>query len=147
MRPGPAGDIVPTRVNRPLDLRPGHLRPGPPAKPAPVQPSPRLRGGPTYGLILAAGIAAGVASATLAVGQWLVAAYAVVVLVFRLPSRVSFLIALAALALVPVFTIMGRGALAENYAVYAYFLLAIGVVAAVRELRRDDSGDVTKPRP
>jgi hypothetical protein len=78
----------------------------------------------------------GLASSSLAVGQWFVVLYAGVA-IWRLPSQVSFGLGLLTLVLVPIFTLLGRTILAENYAVYAYYFLVIGVVQAVWELRRD----------
>jgi hypothetical protein len=115
------------------------------AQPAPVRPGafrgirPRhqmLKSWLAYPAIVILATIIGLASSSLAVGQWFVVLYAGVA-IWRLPSQVSFGLGLLTLVLVPIFTLLGRTILAENYAVYAYYFLVIGVVQAVWELRRD----------
>lgn len=88
-----------------------------------------------YPLIVLLATVIGLASSSLAVGQWLVAIYAIFA-IWRLPSQLSFGLGLLTLVLVPAFTLLKREVLAENYAVYAYYFLVIGVVQAILELRR-----------
>lgn len=67
--------------------------------------------------------------------QWLIAVYAVAVLIFRLKSQISFFIALLFLTSVPVLLLIGHQSLANDYATYSFLLLVIGVVSATLELR------------
>ena len=71
------------------------------------------------------------------IGQLLVVVYGVVALIVRVPSRITFVLALAAFLFIATLQIAAAGASAAAMAVLAYGLLAIGVVSFAREARRD----------
>lgn len=82
-----------------------------------------------------AGVALGAAYSS-AVGQWLVLAYGIAVLVTRRTSRLSFGMALFLLITIPFFQAIGQTGIAENAAIYTYELLVIGTIQALVELRK-----------
>jgi hypothetical protein len=86
-----------------------------------------------YPLIAAAALGAAYSSS---IGQWLVLAYAVVVLVTRRSSRLSFGVALFLLITIPFFQALGQSGIAENAAIYTYELLVVGTIQALMELRK-----------
>lgn len=65
----------------------------------------------------------------------LILAYFGLTLIWRLTSRLAASFALLSLAGVPMFLILGREALAETFAVYAYYFLVITVVQEIVLLR------------
>lgn len=71
-------------------------------------------------------------------GRWLICAYAILVLVLRLNSRYTFLMALFALVMVPFLRAMNRELVSNSYATYTYLLLLIGVATAAVELWADN---------
>jgi hypothetical protein len=73
------------------------------------------------------------------IGQWLVAAYAVAVLLLRIDSRQPFIIALILLVAVPVFQVIGLPVFSQNVAIYAYETLVIGVIVAIIETSKNPS--------
>jgi hypothetical protein len=81
-----------------------------------------------YPLIAAAALGAAYSSS---IGQWLVLAYAVVVLVTRRSSRLSFGVALFLLITIPFFQALG-----QSGAIYTYELLVVGTIQALMELRK-----------
>ncbi len=97
----------------------------------------RLKTMGTNGLIVIAAVGLGLASIDTQIGQWVILAFGLSAITFKLSSRISFGLALAVLVMVPVFTTIQQKALAENYAVYTYYLLVIGVVTAAIELYRE----------
>ncbi|HUC20363.1 MAG TPA: hypothetical protein VMR98_02630 [Candidatus Polarisedimenticolaceae bacterium] len=68
------------------------------------------------------------------IGQWVVLAYAIVVLLFRIDSRQPFAGALILLVAIPTFQLIGLSYISENIAIYAYELLVVGVIRAIVEL-------------
>lgn len=54
-------------------------------------------------------------------------------IIFSLDSRISFLIALCLLLLIPLFLILEKKDLAETYSIYAYYFLVIWVVVSLYE--------------
>ena len=104
----------------------------------PARPKRRaLRGTLSTAGLIAVVLLTGTAAQTLAVGEVMIAAYAVYVLVRRVPSRTTFMLALVSLAAVAVMQIVGKDAmLASNFAVYAFLLAFVGVATLAREVRR-----------
>lgn len=126
--------------------RPVHVPPMRTSVPAPLRPS---RVGVTrqpvnraldriswlqYPLI---GIVALAMAYSTTVGQWLIAAYAVAVLLLRIDSRQPFIIALILLVAIPVFQVIGLPIFSQNVAIYAYECLVIGVVVAIIETSKN----------
>jgi hypothetical protein len=63
----------------------------------------------------------------------LIGIYFIVSLVYAFDSQRTFIVALIFLAMVAVSSAIGQAVPAENYALYAFYFLVIGLVAAVRE--------------
>ena len=88
-------------------------------------------------LIVVSAICIGLAIPLLIFGEIAIAAYAVIALVRRIPSRTSFLLALIALgAVVVLLLLQGQGSLSQNFAVYAFLLLTVGTISLALEVRR-----------
>ncbi len=89
----------------------------------------------TTGLVLVI-LAAGACAGVLAVGEALIATYAIYAFVRRLKSRTTFMLVLVSLATVMVLRATGKDAvLASNFAVYSLLLAFIGIVSLAREVR------------
>lgn len=69
-------------------------------------------------------------------GQIMVALYGIVALLRHVDAKISFGIALAMLLAIPLFQAIGRAAIADNAAIYAFELLVIGTVSAAIQLRK-----------
>ncbi len=72
------------------------------------------------------------------VGQWILLAYGIIVLLRRTDSRQPFAAALFMLVLTPFFIILKLPVFADNVALYTYELLVIGTIAAMAELWREN---------
>lgn len=85
-------------------------------------------GGLTFGLLIQSQTA----------GEILIGIYAIVaIFVLKLESRFTFALALAALVGIMVISLLKPGQpLANNFAVYAFLLLAVGTVSLAIETRR-----------
>ncbi len=70
-------------------------------------------------------------------GQIVVVVYAVIALIFKIPSATTFKMTLISLVIIPLTTTIDpEGDLANTFAVYAYLLLVAGLMCAVREFLR-----------
>ncbi len=76
------------------------------------------------------------AAANATVGQFIILGYALVVLIRRQPSQLSFGLALVLLVTVPLFQAIGQPSIAENAAIYVYELLVVGTIGAILELKQ-----------
>lgn len=85
---------------------------------------------------LFAGIAL-IASNNTTLGQYLILAYAILSLVLRKSSRITFGIALFLLVAIPVFQALNQPGVAQNIAVYVYELLVVGTIQAIIELYKN----------
>ncbi len=85
-------------------------------------------------LVTAVFIALGVYSQDLSRGQQAIAVYAVLALIFKLDSRLSFMLGLFGLVLT---AMLRQAPLAANFAVYTYFFLVIGVLSTINESWRE----------
>jgi hypothetical protein len=72
-------------------------------------------------------------SLTIELPTRLIAVYAAAALLYAIDSQRTILIALIFLALAPVWSALGRTTDAQNYAVYAFYFLVLGLVCAARE--------------
>ena len=91
----------------------------------------------TVWLVTGAAVA-GLAMFSVLAGQVAIAVYAVVALWRRWPSNQSFMLALVMFAgIITALVIPNFKDVADNLAVYAFLLLAIGTVSLAREARRD----------
>jgi hypothetical protein len=83
----------------------------------------------------------------IAVGMVLTGMYAAAALVLRIPSSVTFKVALLGLIVLPILTLADQQDLVGVYAQYVFLLLCIGTVTALREAWRSDSSfEVDLPR-
>jgi hypothetical protein len=64
----------------------------------------------------------------------LIGIYFVASLVYAIDSQRTFLVALIFLVMVAIWSALGQNVPAENYAIYAFYFLVIGLVSALREL-------------
>jgi hypothetical protein len=80
----------------------------------------------------------GIAVKSLTLGEIAIGVYFVYVLIKKVPSRNTFILALIALAGIVVLQIINgsESSIADNFAVYAYLLLVVGTVSMGLELRR-----------
>jgi hypothetical protein len=69
------------------------------------------------------------------IGQYLIAIFAVYVLVLRKNSQKTFIIALILLVSIPIFQVLKQPGIAENMAIYTYELLVVGTIQAIIELK------------
>lgn len=91
----------------------------------------------TAWLVVGAAVA-GLAMFSVLAGQVAIAVYAVVALWRRWPSQQSFMLALVMFGgIITALVIPNFKAVADNLAVYAFLLLAIGTISLAREARRD----------
>lgn len=117
---------MPRRVHRlpPTAARPGEHR---------VTSWQKVWGLAQYPLFATAAL---VAAANSTFGQLLVLGYALVVVIQRRPSQLSFGLALIILISVPLFQGIGQPGIAENAAIYVYELLVVGTISAILELKQ-----------
>lgn len=98
-------------------------------------------------LIIIGGMLAGFAIQSALLGQVLIVAYGVACLIYRIPSRVSFGLALAALSVTTgLLILMGNVMLSQTFATYTFLLLVVGVISLNRELKKE-GGRVYSRRP
>lgn len=91
-------------------------------------------------LIIGAGLVFGVIFQLLPLGQLAVILYGLIALLKKVPSRVTLIVALIILTLAGLMAVFGyRGFIAQNFAIYSYILLVVGVVSAALEQWRDRS--------
>lgn len=87
-------------------------------------------------LLLIIGAAGGFFAETLPIGLAMLAIYAVVALVTRIPSRTTFTLALLLLGGISAMLLLKPSMpLIRNFATYAFILLLIGAITLVREAR------------
>jgi hypothetical protein len=80
-------------------------------------------------------VASGLITPLLQNPHFVVLAYIPIALIFKLKSQISFTLALFFLILIPVLMVFKQEALAETYAVFCFYFLALGVIMAAVELR------------
>lgn len=88
-------------------------------------------------LFLLGALSLGLVVRSVVVGQIAVLVYAVLVFVYKIESRTTFILGLAALGVVLVSSLRGDSVLATAFAIYAFLLLAIGTISLAREVRDD----------
>lgn len=85
--------------------------------------------------IIAGGAVAGIVIQSAVVGQAVLALYAIVALIFRIESKLTFTIAFLMLCvMVGMLLFYTNSTLATNFAIYTFILLIIGVVSLLREV-------------
>jgi len=83
-------------------------------------------------------VAAGLFAQSGAFGQIVVVAYGITAYCMRINSRITFMLALAALGAMSIL-LLGKGdvAPAQNFATYTFLLLVVGVMSLGRELKKE----------
>ncbi len=72
--------------------------------------------------------------------NWVVLLYLIFVIIRRIKSQQIFALALASLILIPFLTLFRRSNLASSYAIIAFFMLCIGLIQAIIELKTQPQG-------
>lgn len=89
-------------------------------------------------LIIGGAMLAGLAFQNVVLGQLAVITYGAAAVMFRIPSRVSFILALLAmLATLGLLVFKGDVGLSQNFAVYTFLFLVVGVFTLNRELKKE----------
>lgn len=78
-----------------------------------------------------------IATTDVALADKLIGLFAVLTIVLRLQSKLSFALALICLADVPLLAAIGKDSLSEQFAVYAFYFLCIGTLNALFEGKPD----------
>lgn len=148
-----------------VDIRPGPRRPLPkvperipvsktvalpksPTVPLEAPKTPKrwrkLREYIQFAAIMAAAMLLGILAQSLIFGQMVIAAYGVAALLLRIKSSTTFGLAIISIVTVVVFfTLSGNGALANNFAVYTFWLLVIGTLSLLIEVRAEQKAKNT----
>lgn len=107
------------------------------AKPAPPKER-RLPEWVQLPLIIAGGMVAGFAIQSPVLGQAALVVYGIVAFFLRIPSRVTFILALLAMIATIIFLVFkGDVFVAQNFATYTFLLLVVGVITLNRELKKE----------
>lgn len=142
--------VDPRRVNALEPGASGQLRtsrPMPPQQPIrrqfakPVRSTKEKTGPPQWlqmPLIIGGAMLAGLAFQNVVLGQLAVILYGAAAVMFRIPSRVSFILALLSLlATTGLLIFRGDVAMSQNFAVYTFLFLVVGVFTLNRELKKE----------
>ena len=104
---------------------------------APVRQTNKLKAFAQTTAIVIWALALGLGVYSQTIGELAIAAYALVTLLFRLNSRISFGLALCAFAGIGIAqSVKPETNIAANFAVYAFLLLAVGTVSLWLEVRQ-----------
>lgn len=107
----------------------------------PITPKTSRKGLPQWlqmPLIIGGAMLAGLAMQNVVLGQLGVIAYGAAALMLGIPSRTSFILALLSmLATTGLLVFKGDVALSQNFAVYTFLLLVVGVITLNRELKKE----------
>lgn len=74
------------------------------------------------------------AGGSLAVGQVIIGIYFILAVIFKISTRLSFLLALALLVCTPLLDLVGQTGISANAVIYAFELLVIGTVQSSIEI-------------
>lgn len=89
-------------------------------------------------LIIAGGMLAGLAIQSPVLGQAVLVVYGIVAFFLRIPSRITFVLALLAMVATTVLLVFkGDIFMAQNFATYTFLLLVVGVITLNRELKKE----------
>lgn len=86
-----------------------------------------------YALLFAGLAALGVLFQDITYGELIIGIYGIVALVRNIRSEETFKMALISLGCVPLLGIMGSTILANNFAIYGFLLLCIGIVCLIKQ--------------
>ncbi|HJQ08780.1 MAG TPA: hypothetical protein VJ836_04855 [Candidatus Saccharimonadales bacterium] len=91
-----------------------------------------------FPIIMLLGTAGGFLAQSAAFGQLAVILYGLIAVIWRLPSRVTFILALMSMSTTVIMTtIMPNDLLSQNFATYTFLLLVVGVISLSRELKQE----------
>lgn len=109
------------------------------ARPAPDeltrQPAAWVLNGVAYDLIMI--VVLGFIAIGTAYRDWAFLVYLILVLALRIPSQRVFRSALLSLVLIPIVLSLHRQGLGQDFAIFAFYFMAIGVIRAIIELRKE----------
>lgn len=89
-------------------------------------------------VIIIGGMLAGFAIQNALLGQTLILLYGIAAFIYKIPSRVSFLAALAALfTMFGLLFLNGNPALSHTFAIYTFLFLVVGVITLNREIKQE----------
>lgn len=77
------------------------------------------------------------AGASSTIGQVIIGIYFIIAVIFRIGSRVSFILALVLLVFIPLLGLIGQSGISDNAAIYAFELLVIGTVQSIIEIWKE----------
>jgi len=86
---------------------------------------------------VSAAMALGFLVQSVIIGQAVVLIYGICAVIFRVASRITFLLALLSLGVVVISSVRSQTALASTFAVYVFLLLGVGTLTLARELRNE----------
>lgn len=89
-------------------------------------------------LIVMGAMLAGILAQSEAIGQLFVVVYGIAALIWKIPSRTTFFIALLSLITTTLLLVVrGNVSLAQSFATYTFLLLVAGVITLCRELKKE----------
>lgn len=87
----------------------------------------------SYGAVIALAIALGFLAQFQIMGAIFITIYGIISVIKGIPSRTSFLLALMSLAVTAAVLLIGRRAIAENFASYSFLLLIVAIISLCLE--------------
>jgi hypothetical protein len=90
-----------------------------------------------WAAIILVGVIVGLIVQAIPLGYLAVVGYCAMAIVKRIPSRLTFMLALGALGLAPLGIIAGSGAAANGFSLLGFLLLSVGVVTLGIELNKE----------
>lgn len=116
-------------------------RPSTPPKPVIATPAPgpkrQWRERLKWAVVIAVSLFAGLLLQVFPLGYLAVVIYGVIAIIKRLPSRLTFTLALVTLTLAPLGVALGQAALANGFSLIGFLLLTVGVVTLGIELIKE----------
>lgn len=89
-------------------------------------------------VIIIGGILAGLAIQNALIGQILIIGYGIAAFIYRIPSRTSFILALAAMSVTVGFLVLkGDLVTSQTFALYSFLFLVVGVITLNREVKQE----------
>lgn len=71
------------------------------------------------------------------IGYIVIVVYAIYALIKKMPARITFILALLTLGVVPVAIVLSNWLVAQNFAAYTFVLLVFGMVGLILDLQRE----------
>ncbi|MGH7157592.1 MAG: hypothetical protein ACREGD_00730 [Candidatus Saccharimonadales bacterium] len=89
-------------------------------------------------IIVIGGMLAGLAIQNAMLGQLLIVGYGIAAIMYKIPSRTSFIVALASMLItLGSLVLIGDVVTSQTFAVYTFLLLVVGVITLNREVKRE----------